>query len=196
MIYAETPNPTQIIDKLASVNRFDEALEFIYHNKKSNQIPDILTVNVVKSLIFNGQRDFTPRYNWYYINSVIKDLDMSEDPEIVQALIQIEFFAYQAFEHRRNINELRLIKELMSKPEMLMDFMVMAYISDDGNEEKEVSESERNSKMVMERCSLQILYNLSCCPGVDNHGNVNPNILRTYIYRLYELSHYCPVKVD
>lgn len=186
--YAETPNPTQIIDKLASVNRFDEALELIYHNKKSNQIPDILKVNVVKSLIFNGQRDFTPRFNWYYINSVIKDLDMSEDPEIVQALIQIEFFAYQAFEHRRNTNELRLIKELMSKPEMLMEFMVMAYKSDDGNEEKEVSESERNSKMVMARCSLQILYNLSCCPGVDNHGNVNPNILRTYIYRLYELS--------
>ena len=186
--YAETPNPTQLIDKLASVNRFDEALELIYHNKKSNQIPDILKVNVVKSLIFNGQRDFTPRFNWYYINSVMKDLDMSEDPEIVQALIQIEFFAYQAFEHRRNINELRLIKELMSKPEMLMEFMVMAYKSDDGNEEKEVSESERNSKMVMARCSLQILYNLSCCPGVDNHGNVNPNILRAYIYRLYELS--------
>ena len=186
--YAEIPNPTQIIDKLASVYRFDEALELIYHNKKSNQIPDILKVNVVKSLIFNGQRDFTPRFNWYYIDSVMKDLDMSEDPEIVQALIQIEFFAYQAFEHRRNINELRLIKELMSKPEMLMEFMVMAYKSDDGNEEKEVSESERNSKMVMARCSLQILYNLSCCPGVDNHGNVNPNILRTYIYRLYELS--------
>lgn len=186
--YAETPNPTQIIDKLASVNRFDEALELIYHNKKSNQIPDILKVNVVKSLIFNGQRDFTPRFNWYYIDSVMKDLDMSEDPEIVQALIQIEFFAYQAFEHRRNINELRLIKELMSKPEMLMEFMVMAYKSDDGDEEKEVGESERNSKMVMARCSLQILYNLSCCPGVDNHGNVNPNILRTYIYRLYELS--------
>ncbi|MBQ7946206.1 MAG: hypothetical protein IJ280_05785 [Bacteroidales bacterium] len=186
--YAETPNPTQIIDKLASVNRFDEALELIYHNKKSNQIPDILKVNVVKSLIFNGQRDFTPRFNWYYINSVMKDLDMSEDPEIVQALIQIEFFAYQAFEHLRNINELRLIKELMSKPEMLMELMVMAYKSDDGYEDKEVSESEINNRNVMARCSFHILYNLSCCPGVDNHGNVNSTILRTYIYRLYELS--------
>ena len=74
--YAEISNPEQIIDRLASVNRFDEALELIYHNKKSNQIPDILKVNVVKSLIFNGQRDFTPRFNWYYINSVMKDLDM------------------------------------------------------------------------------------------------------------------------
>ena len=40
----------------------------------------------------------------------------------------------------------------------------------------------------MARCSFHILYNLSCCPGVDNHGNVNSTILRTYIYRLYELS--------
>ena len=162
--YVKTSNPIQIIDKLAWVNRFDEALELIYHNKDSDQIPDILKVNV------------------------IKDLDKSEDPEIVQALVQIEFFAYQAFEHRRNINELRFIKELMSKPELLIELMVMAYKSDDGNEEEEVSESEMNNRMVMARCSFQILYNLPCCPGVDNQGNVNPDALRTYIYRLYELS--------
>ena len=64
----------------------------------------------------------------------------------------------------------------------------MAYKSDDGNEEEEVSESEMNNRMVMARCSFQILYNLPCCPGVDNQGNVNPDALRTYIYRLYELS--------
>ena len=33
------------------------------------------------------------------------------------------------------INELRLIKELMSKPELLIELMIMAYKSDDGNEE-------------------------------------------------------------
>ena len=103
-------------------------------------------------------------------------------------MVQIEFFAYQAFEHRRNINELRFIKELMSKPELLIELMVMAYKSDDGNEEEEVSESEMNNRMVMARCSFQILDNLPCCPGVDNQGNVNPDALRTYIYRLYELS--------
>ena len=186
--YVKTSNPIQIIDKLAWVNRFDEALELIYHNKDSDQIPDILKVNVIKALIFSGQRDFTPKIDWYYIDNVIKDLDKSEDPEIVQALVQIEFFAYQAFEHRRNINELRFIKELMSKPELLIELMVMAYKSDDGNEEEEVSESEMNNRMVMARCSFQILYNLPCCPGVDNQGNVNPDALRTYIYRLYELS--------
>ena len=186
--YVKTSNPIPIIDKLAWVNRFDEALELIYHNKDSDQIPDILKVNVIKALIFSGQRDFTPKIDWYYIDNVIKDLDKSEDPEIVQALVQIEFFAYQAFEHRRNINELRFIKDLMSKPELLIELMVMAYKSDDGNEEEEVSESEMNNRMVMARCSFQILYNLPCCPGVDNQGNVNPDALRTYIYRLYELS--------
>ncbi len=186
--YVKTPNPIQIIDKLAWVNRFDEALELIYHNKDSDQIPDILRVNVIKGLIFSGQRDFTPNIDWFYIDNVIEDLDKSEDPEIVQALVQIEFFAYQAFEHRRNINELRFIKELMSKPELLIELMVMAYKSDDGNEEEEVSESEQNNRKVMAICAFQILYDLSCCPGVDNHGNVNPDALRTYIYRLYELS--------
>lgn len=186
--YVKTPNAIQIIDKLAWVNRFDEALELIYHNKDSDQIPDILRVNVIKGLIFSGQRDFTPNIDWFYIDNVIEDLDKSEDPEIVQALVQIEFFAYQAFEHRRNINELRFIKELMSKPELLIELMVMAYKSDDGNGEEEVSESEQNNRKVMAICAFQILYNLSCCPGVDNHGNVNPDALRTYIYRLYELS--------
>lgn len=185
--YIKTPNPIQIIDKLVWVNRFDEALELIYHNKDSELIPDILKVNVVKGLIFGGQQDFTPKIDWYYIDNVIEDLDKSEDPEIVQALVQIEFFAYQAFEHRRNISELRLIKELMSKPELLIELMVMVYKSDDGKEE-EVSESEINNRIVMTRCAFQILHNFPCCPGVDSQGNVNSDALRTYIYRLYELS--------
>lgn len=186
--YVKTPNPIQIIDKLVWVNRFDEALELIYHNKNSSQIPDIIKVNVIKGLIFSGQRDFTPPHiDWFYIDNVVEDLDKSEDPEIIQALIQIEFFAYRAFANRRNINELRFIKELMSKPELLMELIMMVYKSDDGNEE-EVSESEQNNRMVMARCAFSILYDLSCCPGVDDQGNVNPDVLRSYIYRLYELS--------
>lgn len=185
--YIKTPNPIQIIDKLVWVNRFDEALELIYHNKDSELIPDILKVNVVKGLIFSGQQDFTPKIDWYYIDNVIEDLDKSEDPEIIQTLVQIEFFAYRAFADRRNINDLRFIKELMSKPELLIELIMMAYKSDDGNEE-EVSESEQNNKKVMARCAFSILYDLSCCPGVDDQGNVNPDVLRSYIYRLYELS--------
>jgi hypothetical protein len=185
--YVKKLNPIHVVDKLARVNRYDEALELIYH-KKDSQIPDSLKVNVIKGLIFSGQRDFTPRIDWYYIGSVIEDLDKSEDPEIISALIQIEFFAYRALEHHRDINGLRLIKELMSKPELLMELMVMAYKSDDINEEEEVSESEINNRKLMATCSFSILYNLSCCPGVDGQGNVNPEALRTYIYRLYELS--------
>ena len=124
--------------------------------------------------------------DWYYIDSVVKDLDKSEDPEIIQELIQIEFFAFRIFLHRRDINELRLVKELMTNPELLMDLMVMAYKSDAGDE-KCVSELDDN-KELMARCSLQILYNFPCCPAVDAHGNVNPDELRTYIARLYELS--------
>ena len=63
----------------------------------------------------------------------------------------------------------------------------MVYKSDDGNEE-EVSESEINNRIVMTRCAFQILHNFPCCPGVDSQGNVNSDALRTYIYRLYELS--------
>ena len=185
--YVKKLNPIHVVDKLDRVNRYDEALELIYH-KKDSQIPNSLKVNVIKGLIFSGQRDFTPRVDWYYIGSVIEDLDKSEDPDIISELIQIEFFAYRALEHHRDINGLRLIKELMSKPELLMELMVMAYKSDDIKEEEEVSESEINNRNLMATCSFSILYNLSCCPGVDGQGNVNPEALRTYIYRLYELS--------
>lgn len=188
--YIKIPNPIQIIDKLVWVNRFDEALELIYYNKNSAQIPDIIKVNVIKGLIFSGQRDFTPHIDWFYIDNVVEDLDKSEDPEIIQALVQIEFFAYQAFANRRNINELRFIKELMSKPELLMELIMMVYKSDDGKEE-EISESEQNNRKVMAKCAFPILYDLSCCPGVDNQENVNPDVLRSYIYRLYELSVEC-----
>ena len=185
--YVETHNYMQIIDKLVWVDRFDKALELIYHNKNSSLIPDIIKVNVIKGLLFSGQQDFTPHIDWFYIDNVIEDLDKSEDPEIIQTLVQIEFFAYRAFADRRNINDLRFIKELMSKPELLIELIMMVYKSDDGNEE-EVSESEQNNRKVMARCAFSILYDLSCCPGVDNQGNVNPDVLRSYIYRLYELS--------
>lgn len=184
----KTPNPIQIIDKLVWANRFDKALEVIYYNKNSSQIPDIIKINIIKGLIFNGQQDFTPHIDWFYIDSVIEDLDKSEDPEIIQPLIQIEFLTYQTLEHYRNINELRLIKELMSKPELLIELMVMAYKSDEENEEEDVSQSKQNIRKMMASNAFHILYNLSCCPGVDDHGNVNPDTLRKYIYRLYELS--------
>lgn len=188
--HVKTTKPVQIIDKLVWVNRFDEALQLIYYNNKSYQIPNTLRVNIIKGLLFCSQRDVIPRMEWFYIDSVIKELDKSEEAEIVEALVQIEFLAYQALKQRRNINELRLIKELMSKPELLMELMVMAYKSDNGNEENE-SNSEQNNKKVMARFAYQILYDLPCCPGVDNHGNVNPDALRIYIYRLYELSKEC-----
>lgn len=188
--YIKIPNLTQIIKKLVWVNRFDEALKLVYHNKNSSQIPDIIKVNIIKGLIFNSQQDFHPHIDWFYIDSVIEDLDKSEDPEIIQALVQIEFFTYRAFANRRNINDLRFIKELMSKPELLIELIMMVYKSDDGNEE-EVSESEQNNRKVMARCAFSILYDLSCCPGVDDQGNVNPDVLRSYIYRLYELSVEC-----
>lgn len=187
VVYVKIPNPMQIIDKLIWVDRFDKALELIYHNKNSSRIPDIIKVNVIKGLMFRGHQDFTPHIDWFYIDNVIEDLDKSEDPEIIQTLVQIEFFAYRAFADRRNINDLRFIKELMSKPELLIELIMMVYKSDDGNEE-EVSESEQNNKKVMARCASSILYDLSCCPGVDGQGNVNPDVLRSYIYRLYELS--------
>ena len=187
VVYVKIPNPMQIIDKLIWVDRFDKALELIYHNKNSSRIPDIIKVNVIKGLMFRGHQDFTPHIDWFYIDNVIEDLDKSEDPEIIQTLVQIEFFAYRAFADRRNINDLRFIKELMSKPELLIELIMMVYKSDDGNEE-EVSESEQNNKKVMARCASSILYDLSCCPGVDEQGNVNPDVLRSYIYRLYELS--------
>lgn len=187
VVYFKIPNPMQIIDKLIWVDRFDKALELIYHNKNSSLIPDIIKVNVIKGLMFRGHQDFTPHIDWFYIDNVIEDLDKSEDPEIIQTLVQIEFFAYRAFADRKNINDLRFIKELMSKPELLIELIMMVYKSDDGNEE-EVSESEQNNKKVMARCASSILYDLSCCPGVDEQGNVNPDVLRSYIYRLYELS--------
>lgn len=187
VVYVIIPNPMQIIDKLIWVDRFDKALELIYHNKNSSLIPDIIKVNVIKGLMFRGHQDFTPHIDWFYIDNVIEDLDKSEDPEIIQILVQIEFFAYRAFADRRNINDLRFIKELMSKPELLIELIMMVYKSDDGNEE-EVSESEQNNKKVVARCAFSILYDLSCCPGVDDQGNVNPYVLRSYIYRLYELS--------
>ncbi len=183
----KTTNLVYIIEKLVWVNRYDEALELIYHNKESDQLTDIVKVNVIQGLLFKSQRDTIQSMDWFFLDSVLEDLDKSEEPAIVQPLIQIEFFAYQALEHHRNIKELRLIKELMSNPELLVELMVIAFRPDDG-EVMEETDLNQNSKEVMVRCAFNILYCLPCCPGVDTQGNVDSSALRTYIFRLYELS--------
>lgn len=186
VLYVEVSNLPLTIGKLVGVNRFDAALELIYHNKNSEQIQDTLKVNVIKGLMLGSRRNFAS-YDWFYIDNIVEGLDKSEDPEIIRTLVQIEFLAYPAFKHRRNINELRFVKELMNKPELLMELMTLAYKSDDGND-GEVSESEQNDRENMAICAFQIIDDLKCCPGVDDCGNVNSDALRAYIYRLYELS--------
>lgn len=185
--YVKTTNLVYIIDKLVVVNRYEEALELIYHNKESDQLTDIIKVSIIQGLLFKSQHGASKSIDWFVVDSVIEDLDKSEDPGIVQALIQIEFFAYRAFKQRRNINELRLIKELMTDPSLLVELMVMAFTPDD-DMEIDGNELEQRNKDIMARCAFNILYDLPCCPGVDTQGNVDSSALRTYINRLYELS--------
>lgn len=65
--YVKKLNPIQVINRLTRVNRYDEALELIYHNKDS-QIPDSLKVNVelLIAAIHAGSFSFAPRRNNYY----------------------------------------------------------------------------------------------------------------------------------
>lgn len=185
--HAQSNNIDFVLEKLSEAGRFDEAIELIYNNKQSEYISEITRLNVIKGRIFNDKGQSLQGMDVFYIDEIVKDLDKSDNPDVIKDLIQIEFIAYRIFESRQNISELRLIKEMMRNPDLLMEIIMLLYKADDEQEPNHNTETDKRSELFA-NCAFHIMWNFSCCPGVDNKGNVDSDFLRAYIERLYILA--------
>lgn len=111
--------------------------------------------------------------------STVYALDKMEDTN-TQKLYSIELLLYRILEHYGNINETRLIKEMMSNPESIMDLIDKSYLLSDENEKAQELEQIKNN-------NTYILSTLRKTPFVDNDNEIDEVALNNYIDQLQAL---------
>ena len=180
-------NTDRVVRELKKANRYSEAIEIISSDRENIQIPDIEIVEILYNYITNDSIQ-NRHIDIYYISSILEKLDKSEDSNVVEPLVFIEFVLFRQLEHRVDVNGLRLSKELSRSPELMMQFVELAYLPDDRNVEKLEGAALENKKRLSEY-SLHILhFGHNVVSFKNDEGVFDGNHMKNYIEQLYKLA--------
>lgn len=173
-----------LIKRLIEYKRYDKALAIISHSHNKTIIPADVIEETIIGIINTVDSNVLSKMQ-YELSNAVYALDKLDDAN-VQTLYSIELLLYRILEHYGNINETRLIKEIMSNPESLMDLIDKTYMSSD--EDERVVEIEQikndNSYALM---GWHILYTLRRTPFVDSNNIIDEVALNNYIDQLQTL---------
>lgn len=190
-LWGYTPGDAMsLIDKMLSVNRADVALEIIHHIKHEVQINDKLKFECLSQLLTTSAGQFKRADMILYITDLVKELDRSEDPEVMEKLPQVELLLYPILEHRVDVGKLRLMSAILHQPSLLMELIEMAYSPEDEEEREKVIQKfeEDANRKVFAKMAFQILYNLHGVPCFGENVNVDENAFNAYVDELLELA--------
>ena len=186
IFFIEGGDVSTIVQELINVNRYSDAIEII-HSQGVSQMKEMDVVNVLYGYITHGTQSGSSM-DMYYIRTILEELDKSEDTEVVQRLIMIEFLLFRALEHEMDVNNLRFIKELSHNPELMVQLLELAYVSDDGIVEQMEGVAAENRKVVGD-CAFHILYfGRNLVSFKDDKGNLDESFMNQYIDQLYKLA--------
>lgn len=173
-----------LIKRLIEYKRYDKALAIISHSHNKTIIPADVIEETIIGIINTVDSNVLSKMQ-YELSNAVYALDKLDNAN-VQTLYSIELLLYRILEHYGNINETRLIKEIMSNPESLMDLIDKTYMSSD--EDERVVEIEQikndNSYALM---GWHILYTLRRTPFVDSNNVIDEVALNNYIDQLQTL---------
>ena len=174
-----------IVKKMIEYDRYDRALNIIYHSFYSNIRfkADIIEKAIIG--ILNSEDSNILSRMQYELSEVVYVLDKLEDAN-PQTLYSIEAWLYKLLEHYGDINDTRFIKEIMSNPESMMEIIDKTYISEDENERaKEIELTKNDNSFAL--LGFHILLTLRATPFVDKDNNINEAALNRYIDQLQTL---------
>ena len=181
-------NVDNVVRELMKANRFSQALTTMYFSRESLQMDDLEIVKILYSYLMKSA-SAKSQLDTRYIVSFLKDLDKSEDPEVIRVLVYIEFLLYRVLEHERmNMSNTRFVKELSHNPELMVQLLELAYVFDDGTVEQKESVADENRKVVRD-CAFHILYfGRNLVSFKDDKGNLDESFMNQYIDQLYKLT--------
>ena len=185
--FLEIEDSAGVVQELVNVGRYSDAIDVIWHNIKTIEMSDIEIARIVIGRITACEEPLA-RLDMYNLKKILNKLEKSDNPEIVSILVQVEFYLYEHLEHRKDMTKSRLIKELMSNPNLMIELIEITYKADDGTYDIVEGNSLENTK-VIERLAWHIFhYGCSLTPGVNDEGKFDEVALSNYIDKLYELS--------
>lgn len=177
----------RVVRELKNVNRYAEAIEIISSDRENIQIPDIEIVEILYNYITNDSIQ-NRHIDIYYISSILEKLDKSEDSNVVEPLVFIEFVLFRQLEHRVDVNGLRLSKELSRSPELMMQLVELAYLPDDG-EVKKLDEAELENRKLLSDCAFHILgFGHNIVSFTNDDDVFDGDFMKHYIEQLYKLA--------
>lgn len=183
IIYEE--NAEFIVKKMIEYNRFDRALDIIYHSSdKNNHFNTNIIEETIIGIIKASDSNLFSRMQ-YELAKVVYLLDKREDTNL-QTLYSIEVLLYRLLEHYGNINDTKLIKEIMSNPESLMEIIDKTYLSSDEDERAaEIEQVKKDNSYAL--LGGHIFYTLRQTPFVDSNNIIDEVALNNYIDQLQTL---------
>ena len=173
-----------VIRKMVEYKRYNRALDIIYYSHNDGNIHASVIEETIIGIINTAESGILSRMQ-HELAKVIYILDKLEDAN-PHTLYSIELLLYRILERYGNINETRLIKEIMSNPESLMEIIDKTYMSSDENERAvEIEQLKNDNSYAL--MGWHILYTLRQTPFVDSNNTINEVALNNYIDKLQTL---------
>lgn len=181
-------NVDNVVRELIKVNRYSQAITTMYYSRESLQMEDLEIVKILYAYLMKSASTRS-QLDTHYIVSFLKDLDKSEDIEVIRILIFVEFLLYRVLEHERiNMSNTRFVKELSRNPELMIQLVELAYVPDDGIVEQLEGVAAANRKIKGE-CAFHILFfSRNIVSFIDDKGELDEPFMNQYIDQLYELA--------
>ncbi len=174
-----------LINKLNGVHRFDRSIHIIYHTLKSQSIPSQIIVDTILGMV--SYPSVSGIGDKYELAKVIIALDKRESVD-TKKLFFIEFIFYKLLKRYGHSVDIRLIDELMSHPQSLMDILNFMYLSSDPAErEIELKKTIQKGEQIYAHLAFDLLWDLRRTPCVDKNNTIDENGLKKYIQQLREL---------
>lgn len=176
-----------VVHELINVNRYFDAIELVCNARNSVQMSDLEIANLIYSVITKNGQNWN-QMDMYYIETLLKDLDKSEDPEVIQVIVQIEFLLFRILDTEYDTSNMRFKKELSQNPELLFQLIELTYNPDD-EFNKQPADITNESNTALRKHALEILlYSKNLVSFIDANGHFNEIMMNQYIDRLYVLA--------
>ena len=185
--YIEMSDAVEVIHELVKVARYYDAIHVIYHHRTNIQISDVEIVKVIYGCITYDVKMIS-QMDHFYLSTLLKELDKSENPEVIKTLIVVEFLLYRVLEYQMDVSLLRFTKELSRDPELMIQLVELAYRPDDGEVEQLECGAKDNKRLLAENAFHILYFGRPIVLFNNEDGAFDGERMRQYIESLYRLA--------
>lgn len=180
-----------VIDRLRNVGRYADILRFVYTDQLRDAVPMDLWLDILFEIFDNCLYKVLFQES-SYVADILKCVSVPSEPALKSKLMLLELIMFDHLRHHLKPAEFHLRCMINTEPELMMELVQMAYRPDEGYEDAaELTEAEKEGKIVMARLSWDFFYHYHDVPGQRHDGSVDEVVLKNFITKLQECAKVC-----